>query len=164
MIGTYGTYGSEWDYLTQLHQQTAEGKAGEDFNPSSTAAVAKQQASGGGGVGAGTWLAFIGQIVGAAGDIVGGITGVKAAKANAAATIEATRNQLTQAAIQYKGQALNAKLAPVLQAQQLAVKQAQTQAILSGVLVLGGGGLILALVLATRKPKRRKRRRKGRKK
>jgi hypothetical protein len=105
-------------------------------------------------------MGFIGQIVGAAGDIIGGVTGVQAAKHNAKMTIEATRNQLVSGAISYNQAALNAKLAPVLQAQQLAVKQAQTRALLTGVLVLGGGALILGLILSTRK---RRKRRKGRK-
>lgn len=153
MNTSYGT--TEWDALTALHNKTQAGKTGGDFNPAQTAAVAKAQA---GGVGAAGIMGFIGNIVGAAGDIIGGITGVQQAKANAAATIEATRNQLVSGAISYNQAALNAKLAPVIQAQQLAVRQAQTRALLTGVLVLGGGGLILALVLSTRK-----RRKKGKK-
>ncbi len=108
------------------------------------------------GVSAGGVLDFIGNIVGAAGDIVAGVTGVKAAKENAAATIEATRNQLASSAIAYKSAALNAQLAPVLQAQELQVKQAQTRALLSGILVLGGGALILGLILSTRKRGKKK--------
>ncbi len=108
------------------------------------------------GVSAGGVLDFIGNIVGAAGDIVAGVTGVKAAKENAAATIEATRNQLASSAIAYKSAAHNARLAPVLQAQQLQVKQAQTRALLSGILVLGGGALILGLILSTRKRGKKK--------
>ena len=112
------------------------------------------------GIGAGGVLSFIGNIVGAGADIISGFTGVKIAKENAAATIEATRNQLASSAIAYKGAALNAKLAPVLQAQAMQVKQAQTRALLSAVLVLGGGALILGLVLSTRKPGKRKNKKK----
>ena len=153
MNTSYGQ--TDFDALTALYNQTQAGKTGGDFDASQTAAVAKAQANKPGG---GAILGFIGDIVGAAGDIIAGVTGVQAAKKNAAATIEATRNQLVSGAISYNQAALNAKLAPVIQAQQLAVRQAQTRALLTGVLVLGGGGLILALVLSTRK-----RRKKGKK-
>jgi hypothetical protein len=148
MIGTYG----------QLEKCSSMGRWGEvDLPDVADSAVDDAVAAGGQtGVGAAGVFDFIGNIVGAAGDIIGGITGVKAAKENAAATIEATRNQLASSAIAYKSAALNAKLAPVLQAQQLQVKQAQTRALLSGVLVLGGGALILGLILSTRKRGKKK--------
>jgi len=153
MIGTYG----------QCHECSPVGRWGEvdlpdmaDSSVDDAVKAAESAAQAQSGMGGGAILGFIGDIVGAAGDIISGVTGVKMAKENAAATIEATRNQLASAAIAYKGAALNAKLAPVLQAQQLQVKQAQTRALLSGILVLGGGALILGLVLSTRKRGKKK--------
>jgi len=146
MNTAYGTYG--------IGRDPAQGAAiAASFDKKYGTDVASQfapQAGGAAGV-----MGFIGQIVGAAGDIIGGITGVKQAKYNAEMTIEATRNQLVSGAISYNQAALNAKLAPVIQAQQLAVKQAQTRALLTAALVLGGGGLILGLVLSTRKRRKR---------
>lgn len=146
MNTAYGTYG--------IGRDPAQGAAiASSFDKKYGTDVASQfgpQAGGAAGV-----MGFIGQIVGAAGDIIGGITGVKQAKYNAEMTIEATRNQLVSGAISYNQAALNAKLAPVIQAQQLAVKQAQTRALLTAALVLGGGGLILGLVLSTRKRRKR---------
>lgn len=144
---SYGRYGIQKDPT-----QAAAFAASQGDEALAAQELARLQ--GGGGMGGGV-LDFLGNLVGAAGDIIGGITGVKIAKENAAATVEATRNQLATAAIAYKGQALNAQLAPVLQAQQLQVRQAQTRALLSTVLVLGGGALILAFILSTRKRKKR---------
>ncbi len=143
MNTAYGTYG--------IGRDPAQGAAiASSFDKKYGTDVASQFGPQAGGV-----MGFIGQIVGAAGDIIGGITGVKQAKYNAEMTIEATRNQLVSGAISYNQAALNAKLAPVIQAQQLAVKQAQTRALLTAALVLGGGGLILGLVLSTRKRRKR---------
>jgi len=149
MNTAYGTYG--------IGRDPAQGAAiAASFDKKYGTDVASQFApQAGGGGGAAGVMGFIGQIVGAAGDIIGGITGVKQAKYNAEMTIEATRNQLVSGAISYNQAALNAKLAPVIQAQQLAVKQAQTRALLTAALVLGGGGLILGLVLSTRKRRKR---------
>jgi len=149
MNTAYGTYGIGRD----PEQGAAIAASFDKKYGTDVASTFKLPAAGGNPV-----LDFIGNIVGATADIIGGITGVQQAKHNAKMTIEATRNQLVSGAISYNEAALNAKLAPVLQAQQLAVKQAQTRALLTGVLVLGGGGLILGLILSTRK------RRKGRKK
>ena len=147
MNTAYGTYG--------IGRDPEQGAAmASDFDAKYGTDVASQYAPQ--GVSAAGVMGFIGQIVGAAGDIIGGVTGVQQAKYNAKMTIEATRNQLVSGAIGYNAAALNAKLAPVLQAQQLAVKQAQTRALLTGVLVLGGGGLILGLILSTRKPRKRR--------
>ena len=149
MNTAYGTYG--------IGRDPEQGAAmASDFDAKyGTDALSQYMPQGGGGGAAGV-MGFIGQMVGAATDIIGGVTGVQQAKYNAKMTIEATRNQLVSGAISYNEAALNAKLAPVLQAQQLAVKQAQTRALLTGVLVLGGGGLILGLILSTRKPRKRR--------
>ena len=152
--GRYGVYG--------IGRDPEQGAAiAATFDEKYGTNVASQfTTSGGGGVGAAGIMGFIGNLVGAAGDIIGGITGVKQAKYNAEMTIEATRNQLIQSAISYQEAALNAKMAPVLQAQALQVQQAQTRAIFSTILVLGGGALILGFVIATGKKRKRRRKKK----
>jgi hypothetical protein len=134
---SYGLPPSE-DYLKSIPTyEEAGAPAGE------VGEVTWQKDYGGGGTTAGGVMDFIGNIIGAGADIVSGVTGVKAAKANAAAVIENARAQWMTAAIQYKESALNAKLAPIIAAEQSKVALAEAKA-RTRIMVFLGGGAILA--------------------
>jgi hypothetical protein len=111
----------------------------------------------------GGWLDFIGAIVGAGADVVTGVTGVKQAKANAAAVVANAKAQWMTAAIQYKESALNAKLAPIIAAENSKIALAEAKARTQMVVIVGGGALLVALFgLFLFAPAKKRRKRKKR--
>lgn len=118
-------------------------------------AILTKGAGGGIGAMANPVLGLITAVVGAAGDIVAGITGVKIAKQQTASAEAIARAQLMTSAIQYRQASLDAQLAPVLQAQQLAASQERNR-----MLMIFGFAVLLFGVVGLRvwsRPKKRRR-------
>lgn len=121
--------------------------------------------TGAAGAGVGTLanpiLGLVTAVVGGVADVWTGVTGLKTAKQQAAAAEELARAQLMTSAIQYRQAALDAQLAPALQAQQLAAARERNML----VLIFGFGALMLAVVglRVWSRPEKRRSRAKGKK-
>lgn len=135
----WGNYGQDpWDSI-DMSQSGLTSSTGID--------VAGSAGSAGMGSLANPIIGMITTIAGATGDIVSGITGLKQSRVEAEAMLAAARAQLATGAVQYKQAALNAQLAPYLQAQELAAARERNMLLLT----FGFGTLIVGLVYLRRK-------------
>ena len=96
-------------------------------------------------------MGFISDMAGAASTIVGGTNAVAAAKHNAAATVANARANFMSSAVALRGAALDAKVQIIAIQENAKIKRAQLKTLTTLGLVLGGGGMLVALVLIGRK-------------